>query len=314
MPTNNFTNKFLTTNSCAVIAAPFSGGQPKGGVELGPPRMLEAGLLDMIEGLDWKVEIQHNDFNALEKECKKVVDTRHIKNASFVSKTCQTIHEQIKKHAALGQMILTLGGDHSLGMATVSGTAAVHKNLGVIWVDAHADINTVDSTDTGNLHGCPVSFLTGLTGQVEGFEWLKPCLETNKICFIGLRDVDEPEKKILKENNIKAFSMYHVDKYGISKVVEMCLEYLGKDTPIHLSFDVDALDPSVAPSTGTPVRGGLSFREGHYICEALHESGQLVGIDIMEVNPALALSDEQQIQTINVGCSLARSALGETLL
>jgi arginase len=145
----------------------------------------------------------------------------------------------------------------------------------------------------------PVSFLLGLGSKIPEFAWVKPALKPERIVYIGLRDVDAGEKRILKENNIKAFSMHEVDKYGIGKVVEMALDYVNpkRSFPIHLSFDVDALDPSVAPSTGTPVRlraclergyssaaqvrGGLTFREGHYICEAIWETGLLVALDLM---------------------------------
>src|ERR1700761_3800202 len=142
----------------------------------------------------------------------------------------------------------------------------------------------------------PLSFLLGIAGDVPEFAWVKPALSANRIVYIGLRDVDAGEKKILKENGIKAFSMHEVDKWGIGKVVEMALDHVnpGRDLPIHLSFDVDALDPSVAPSTGTPVRGGLTFREGHYICEAIWETGLLVALDLMEVNPSL--EDEGSVQ------------------
>ncbi|THU88618.1 putative arginase, partial [Dendrothele bispora CBS 962.96] len=150
---------------------------------------------------------------------------------------------------------------------------------------------------------------------IPEFSWVNPALKPDRIVYIGLRDVDQGEKRILKETGIKAFSMHEVDKYGIGKVVEMALDHVNpkRDRPIHLSFDVDALDPSVAPSTGTPVRGGLTFREGHYICEAIWETGCLVALDLMEVNPSLEDADSVQ-QTVAVGCSLVRSALGETLL
>jgi len=202
-----------------------------------------------------------------------------------------------------------------LAMGTISGTLDTYPDACVIWIDAHADINTSDTTDTGNIHGMPVSFLLGLGSKVPEFSWVKSSLRPDRIVYIGLRDVDAGEKRILKENNIKAFSMHEVDKYGIGKVVEMALDHVNpnRDRPIHLSFDVDALDPTVAPSTGTPVRGGLTFREGHYICEAIYETGLLVALDLMEVNPSL--EDEESVkQTVAVGCSLVRSALGETLL
>lgn len=172
------------------------------------------------------------------------------------------------------------------------------------------------------MHGCPVSFLLGLGAKVKQFEWLQTTLKANRIVYIGLRDVDDGElkqfdqgeKKILKENNILSFSMKEVDKLGIAKVMTKIFDYLGHDTPIHLSFDVDALDPHFAPATGTLVRGGLTFREGHYICEEIAETNRLVSMDLMEVNPELG-EDEIAIKTtISVGCSLIRSALGETLL
>lgn len=183
--------------------------------------------------------------------------------------------------------------------------------------------------------------MTGIAEDHPDFRWVKPCLDTQRLVYIGLRDVDDAEKKILKDHNIKAYSMHHVDKYGIGKVLDMALDDVNPDRnrPIHLSFDVDALDPTVAPSTvsssvwcnmmdplcweihisilkknqGTPVRGGLSFREGHYICEALAETKLLVSTDIVEVNPELE-DEKAAFQTIQVGCSLARCCLGESLL
>ena len=231
-------------------------------------------------------------------------------------------------------------------MATVSGTFKAYPDACLIWIDAHAvgspcgptpptstrlsrtdilsplalqDINTPLTTESGNLHGCPVSFLMGLPGtskeEIPEFGWIEPVLKADRLVYIGLRDVDSGEKKILRENGIKAFSMYHVDKFGIAKVVEMALDHVNpnRDRPIHLSFDVDALDPTVAPSTGTAVRGGLTFREGHYICEAIAETELLVSLDIMEINPSLGHAGSVQ-QTVDVGRSLARAALGETLL
>lgn len=142
--------------------------------------------------------------------------------------------------------------------------------------------------------------MTGLAGKVESFEWLQPCLPLNRIVYVGLRDVDAPEREILKKHNIKAFSMHEVDRYGIGKVMEMALEYLGEDCPLHLTFDVDGLDPSVAPATGTPVRGGLTFREGHYICERIWETGRVVAVDIMEVNPTIG-DATAMMQTVSIG-------------
>jgi arginase len=311
----NLANRFLPDpKTAAIVGCPFSGGQPRVGVDDGPIHLVEAGLIQQLEGLGWKVEFDgHHQFEGISAENDPPIGI--LKNPRFVSRVCKAVAETVGGHARAGRLPVTLGGDHSLAMGTISGTLEAHPEACVIWVDAHADINTAETTDTGNIHGMPVSFLLGLGSPVEEFSWVKPALKASRIAYIGLRDVDAGEKRILREQGIRAFSMHDVDRHGIGRVVEAALDAVnpGRDRPIHLSFDVDALDPTVAPSTGTPVRGGLTFREGHYICEAIHETGLLVALDLMEVNPSLA--DEQSVkQTVAVGCSLVRSALGETLL
>ncbi|KAK3813146.1 MAG: Ureohydrolase [Benniella sp.] len=308
------TQKFIKKRSVGVVGVPFSGGQPREGVDQGPLKIIEFGLLDQLKELDWEVEFDgHRDYTVMRPEDDPPVGK--LLNARYVSAVTESVAKSVSHHLKEGSLALTLGGDHSIALGTVSGTKAIYPDAGLIWVDAHADINTPESTESGNIHGCPVSFLLGIAGQVKEFSWVKPCLRPEQIVYIGLRDVDAGEKKILRENGIKAFSMHEVDKYGIGKVVEMAIEHVspGLTRPIHLSFDVDALDPTVAPSTGTPVRGGLTFREGHYICEAVHETGCLVAMDLMEVNPSLE-DDQAVFQTVTIGCSLVRSAMGETLL
>lgn len=307
-------SKFLKSSSVSVIGVPFSGGQPRGGVEEGPVHLVEHGILNQLEELGWSVEYEGNEqIESLRPQ--EDPDTLNLKQPKYVSAVTRHVEEQIYQSAKEGKFVLTLGGDHSVGIATVSGILRAHPDACLIWVDAHADINTPASTDSGNVHGCPLSFLIGIAEHHPDFEWVQPLLKADRLTYIGLRDIDEGEKKIIRDLGIKAFSMHHVDKYGIGKVVDMALDHVNpkRELPIHLSFDVDALDPSVAPSTGTPVRGGLTFREGHYICEALAETGLLVATDIMEVNPTL--EDTNSVyQTVQVGCSLARACLGETLL
>ncbi|KAJ7085670.1 hypothetical protein B0H15DRAFT_363235 [Mycena belliarum] len=300
--------------TAAIVGCPFSGGQPRVGVDQGPIHLVQAGLVEQLTELGWTVKFDgHHQF----EEVNVAVDPPigKLKNPRLVSKVTEAVAKAVGEHAKKGELPVTLGGDHSLAMGTISGTLDAHPDACVIWIDAHADINTPESTDSGNIHGMPVSFLMGLGSPVPEFAWVKPALKPERIVYIGLRDIDAGEKRILKENKIKAFSMHEVDKYGIGKVMEMALDYVNpkRAFPIHLSFDVDALDPSVAPSTGTPVRGGLTFREGHYICEAIWETGLLVALDLMEVNPSLADAASVQ-QTVAVGCSLVRAALGETLL
>jgi arginase len=304
-----------------IIGCPFNGGQHRNmGVERGPKRLMEYGLIEQLEELEWDVEF--DGYHKL-SELRPAEDPNigKLKKPLYVSRVAETVSKAVESHLKRKQVALTLGGDHSLALGTVSGTLSVYPDACLIWVDAHADINTPETTKSGNLHGCPVAFLLGIAGKIPGFEWVNKTLRPDRIVYIGLRDVETSEKKILKKLGIKAFSMHEVDKYGIGKVVEMALDAVNpkRDLPIHLSFDVDALDPTVAPSTGTPVRGGLTFREGHYICEAIHETGCVVAVDIMEVaipEPDIFPDiDEAQIfATVTVGLSLIRCCLGETLL
>ncbi|KAF0764279.1 hypothetical protein AaE_003085, partial [Aphanomyces astaci] len=234
------------------------------------------------------------------------------------------------------------------------GILKVHPDAGIIWVDAHADINTPQTTESGNMHGMPISFLMqGLAdpARVPGFEWLVdgPILKPEQLVYIGLRDVDSGERRIIKELGIKAFSMQSVDKYGIGKTMEMALDHLcGKQArPLHMSYDIDAVDPVDAPSTGTRgtrralrflldvtllfccnmaismndvtcvcgvvVRGGLTWREANYVAEAVAESNMLVGLDMVEVNPSLAPGKGAAI-TVDMALLLIGSALGNRIL
>ncbi|WFD34514.1 arginase [Malassezia cuniculi] len=313
----------VPSKSAVLIKCPFSGGQPRKGVEKAPSAMVAAAIANQVKSIGWEVsEDESIDWDRIAEIEKNDEPIGKMKNPNSVSEAARSVSEVVERVAKSGKIPVTLGGDHSLGLGTVIGITRAHPETAVIWVDAHADINTPDTTDSGNLHGCPMSFALGLEGTyVTPFkEWIPnpPVASPQRLVYIGLRDIDEGERKILHSHHIKAFTMHHVDKYGIGRVVEMALDHVNgntsrRDRPIHLSFDVDALDPTVAPSTGTPVRGGLTFREGHYICEAIHETGALVGLDLVEVNPSLKDPHEAE-QTVAIGCSLVRAALGESLL
>lgn len=311
--------KYYPTKKATIITAPFSGGQPKGGVELGPEYILKAGFQKQIESLGWASEIdsplEGTDYEKLKSNEK---DSFGIKNTKIVNDCCKKIHESVKKSLKENKLPITIGGDHSIGTATISASLANNPDTCIVWVDAHADINTPKTTDSGNLHGCPVSFVMGIDRESypPEFDWVPQLLKANKIVYIGLRDVDDGEKAILHKYNIPAFSMYHVDKYGIGKVVEMALDKVNpnRDCPIHLSYDVDAIDPSFVPATGTRVEGGLSLREGLFIAEEIAQSGLLGGLDIVETNPMLAETEEHVLDTVSAACAIGRCALGQTLL
>ncbi|KAL2441772.1 Arginase [Exophiala dermatitidis] len=316
--------KFLSKPSdLGVVLVGFSGGQCKEGVDAAPTALIEAGLLDQLrDELGYNLHGDNSVHNYNEMRPANDPPHRGMKNPRAVSAVTEKLATQVYEQAREGRMVLTLGGDHSIAIGTLAGTAKAirerhnGREMAVIWVDAHADINTPETSDSGNVHGMPVAFSTGLATSKEPgiFDWLteEQRVSHRKLVYIGLRDVDRGEKKILRDNGIKAFSMHDIDRHGIGRVVEMALAHIGSDTPIHLSFDVDALDPMWAPSTGTPVRGGLTLREGDYIAECVHETGQLVAMDLVEVNPSLEVAGASE--TVRAGVSLVRCALGDTLL
>ncbi|KAM6273586.1 arginase-2, mitochondrial isoform 2-T2 [Porphyrio hochstetteri] len=230
----------------------------------------------------------------------------------------QVLADAVSRAVAAGHSCVTLGGDHSLALGSVSGHARQCPHLGVIWVDAHADINTPLTTQSGNLHGQPLSFLLrelqDKVPQLPGFSWLKPCLSASDIVYIGLRDVDPAEYYILKNYDIQYFSMRDIDRLGIQKVMERTFEQLmgRRQRPIHLSFDIDAFDPSLAPATGTPVLGGLTYREGMYITEEIHNTGMLSAVDMVEVNPLLGASQEEVNATASLAVDVIATCFGQT--
>ncbi|ANB13731.1 arginase [Sugiyamaella lignohabitans] len=309
------------SRSLTVISAPFSGGQGKPGVDDGPQHLLDMGLVEQIGRLDWTPKFAgHLQFPAVKND----TNIGHVKNPRYVSQSTKNIYEAVKKASTSSDFTLTIGGDHSIAIGTVAGVQAAHPDAIVLWIDAHADLNTPAASSSGNLHGCPVAFLLGADEplanaaskeEADLFGWVPHCLDDSQLGYIGLRDVDAFEKQYIREHKIAAFSMHHVDKYGIASVVEQAINKLDPEhkRPIHLSFDVDAIDPVYAPSTGTPVRGGLTWREACYLCEAVAETGRLVAMDLVECNPHLEDAKAAR-ETIAMGLSLVRCALGETLL
>ncbi|XP_055989549.1 arginase-2, mitochondrial isoform X2 [Sorex fumeus] len=270
-----------SVHSVAVIGAPFSRGQKRKGVEYGPAAVREAGLMKRLSDLGCRLK-DFGDLNFTPVP-KDDVYNNLIKNPRSVGLANQELAEAVSRAVSGGYSCVTLGGDHSLAIGTISGHARHCPDLCVIWVDAHADINTPLTTSSGNLHGQPVSFLLkelkDKVPQLPGFSWIKPCLSSPSIVYIGLRDVDPPERR---------------------------------ERPIHLSFDIDAFDPTLAPATGTPVVGGLTYREGMYITEEVHNTGLLSALDLVEVNPQLAASEEEAKATAGLAVDVIASSFGQT--
>ncbi|XP_055982278.1 arginase-1 [Sorex fumeus] len=301
------------TKSIGIIGAPFSKGQPRGGVEEGPAALRRGGLLEKLKDLECDVK----DYGNLPfADVPNDTPFQIVKFPRSVGKANEQLAGVVTDVKKNGRISLVLGGDHSLAIGSISGHAKVHSDLCVIWVDAHTDINTPQTTSSGNLHGQPVSFLLkelkGKIPDIPGFSWVTPCITAKDIVYIGLRDVDPGEHYILKTLGIKFYSMTEVDRLGIGKVMEETLSYLlgRKKRPIHLSFDVDGLDPFFTPATGTPVPGGLTFREGLYITEEVCKTGLLSGLDIMEVNPSLGKTPEEVTRTVNTAIAITLSCFG----
>ena len=249
-----------------------------------------------------------------------LIDVKRIFGCALVGNGTKKLYEIYKKKAEEQKFCLVLGGDHTIGAGSLAGLLSVHPDAGVIWVDAHADINTPAGSESGNMHGMPISFL--MEGMVDtlklpGFEWLAngPTMKPDQLVYIGLRDIDNFERSVIREKQIKAFTMQDVDRHGIGKVMEMALDHLStkKERPIHVSYDIDAVDPLIAPSTGTRVRGGLTWREANYVAEAVAETNMMVGLDMVEVNATLAPGVGAQI-TVDMALMLIASAMGNRIL
>jgi arginase len=210
-----------------------------------------------------------------------------------------------------GRFPLVLGGDHSLSVGSIRG-AAKHKRLGVIWVDAHADFNTAETTPSGNIHGMPLAALCGLGDPRLVCLWDEPppVVDPRRVAVIGARDLDPGEKRNLREAGVMVQSMEQIDRMGIVAALEKAIDRVSREVDgIYLSLDMDALDPRHAPGVGTPVPGGLTYREAHLVCEVVAETGKLAGMDIVEVNPILDVQNE----TARLAVEFIRSALGSRI-
>ena len=298
----------------------------------GPGILRRAGILKHLSTLGWRVnDMSDINFDKLANEIYQGDNPEEFpnaKNSKIVGKGCEMLAKVVESEISKGRFPVILGGDHSIAAGSLAGILRSRPETGVIWVDAHADLNTPDTSESGNMHGMPVGLLLEDLvkdySSISGFEWLGrvsnfsayPKLSSDSIVYIGLRDVDTAERKIIQDRNIKVFTMHDIDHFGIGKVMDLALAHLlesNSERPIHLSYDIDAVDPVYAPATGTSVRGGLTYREAHFVAEAAAKSGALASVEMVELNPTLSDNEGGQ-ETVELGLGLLTSLLGKSII
>ncbi len=291
-----------------IFGVPMDLGQQRRGVDMGPSALRYAGLQQRLSHLGLEVQDGGNVAVPVLEEISHDPEDGHAHNASAISKVCHEIHDLVRDSLEAGERVITLGGDHSVALGTISAVLSQPQKVGVLWIDAHGDFNTPETTPSGNVHGMVVSSLMGMSPDVLtiGDVQLRP----EQIIQIGIRDLDAEEKVALARSGIRVFTMREIDEMGMAAVVSTALAALGNVDSLHVSFDMDSLDPKVAPGVGTPVPGGLTYREAHLLLEMLADDGRVQSLDIVEVNPILDDSNT----TAKVAVELAASLFGSRIL
>ena len=293
----------------AVIGATLDLGQGRRGVDMGPSAIRYAGLEDRLVSLGHVVR-DHGNVETAVPEATTVQDER-ARFLPEIKETCASIAAKVVEESRAGALPLVLGGDHSVAMGTLGGLASVHGAGGVVWIDAHADINTPETSPSGNVHGMPLAAALGLAGEAFASEaWPLPALDPRRVALLGLRQADAGERKLLREAGVRVFTMSEIDRIGVERAIREALDRVAGTGFVHVSLDMDALDPEVAPGVGTPVRGGLTYREAHLALELVAESGLAGSLEVVEVNPIL----DRENTTATTAVELVASALGATII
>jgi arginase len=298
----------------SVIGAPMDLGAGRRGVDMGPSALRIARLHERLTALGYQVE----DLGNVAVDQPESLPSGPA-NAHFleqIAHTCARLSEMVEKAADRDRVPLVLGGDHSIAVGTIAGISRhfhkQQKKVGVIWIDAHADMNTPDSSPSGNVHGMPLACCIGrgpkelveLAGRV-------PMVDPENVVLVGLRSVDEIERLNVRSTGVHAFTMRDIDERGLRTVIEQAIQAASKGTAgFHVSFDMDACDPAEAPGVGTPVPGGLTYREAHLAMELIGDSGSMTSVEIVEVNPVMDIANKTAV----LGVELIMSALGKRIL
>jgi len=297
-----------------IIGVPMDLGQSRRGVDMGPSALRGAGLQAALKKLGHTVE----DIGNLEvKQPEEMpVGEKRAKYLQEISETCLDIAQTVEKSLGEDFLPLVLGGDHSIAAGVAAGVAAHYrkekKQIGYIWLDAHGDMNTPESSPSGNVHGMPLAAIMGY-GPTELVDLMgfRPKAEPGNIVIVGARDLDAQERKIVKKAGIHVFTMRDIDERGMREVMADALKYAMDDTGgVSVSLDMDFVDPSDAPGVGTPVRGGVTYREAHLAMEMIADSEAMVSLEVVEINPIL----DEHNRTALLGVELVLSGLGQKIL
>jgi arginase len=293
----------------AIIGAMLDLGSGRRGVDMGPSAIRYAGLESRIEGLGRRCEDWGNVSTAV-AEASAVGDER-VRFLAQIKETCERIADLVARAAADDYLPLVLGGDHSIALGTLGGLARAKGPGGVLWLDAHGDLNRPETSPSGNVHGMPLAAALALAGpEFESEAFRLPALDPDRVALVGIRSLDEAERLLLAELDARVYTMSDVDRLGVEPVLRDALEHVSGDGFVHVSLDMDVLDPEVAPGVGTPVRGGLSYREAHLAMELVAESGLADSLEVVEVNPIL----DRENETAKLAVELVASALGARIL
>ena len=289
-------------------------GGSRRGVDMGPSAFRIAGIGERIAQLG-RVVADRGDLPSPIPETRKHGDPKK-KFIKEIARVCDRLYQSARASIEEGAVPVVLGGDHSLAAGSVSASAAhtraAGKPLGLLWIDAHGDMNTPASTPSGNVHGMPLAALLGPEpAELSGIGGFSPTVLPGHTALIGVRNLDEREKDLVRASGVHVFTMKDIDRHGMAGVASQALRAVTSGTAgVHVSFDLDVCDPSIAPGVGTPVKGGLNYREAHLLMEMIAETGLLVALDLVEVNPTLDIRNT----TAELGTELALSALGMRIL
>jgi arginase len=293
----------------AVIGAPLDLGAGRRGVDMGPSAIRYAGLDERLR----EIGLEARDLGNVETpvpEAAAMGDER-ARYLKPVLQTCERVAGLVARAAEEGLMPLVLGGDHSVAIGTLGALASLYGAGGAIWIDAHGDVNTPETSPSGNVHGMVLAAVLGLDRPTfDSPMWSLPAVDPGRVALLGVRALDPAERELIRELGVKAHTMSDIDRLGVERVMRESLAHVAGPGFVHVSIDMDAVDPEVAPGVGTPVRGGLSYREAHLALELVAESGLATSLDVVEVNPIF----DRENATGKLAVELVASALGARIL